>query len=107
MLPNRIILKLTSRNQAEALFYYLKNLLSTYKPENIAESLVHDLMNDVFDKLKKKVESRMVVKTWSLQLNHKEAKAYYIYFQQTELTGYTYEKNLVSIHCLEIDKTYA
>lgn len=107
MLPNRIILKLTSRDQAEALYNYLKCLLTTYKPENLAESLIHDLMNDVFDKLKKKVESRMVVKTWSLQLNHKEAKAYYIYFQQSEVSGYTYEKNIVSIHCLEIDKTYA
>lgn len=106
-LPNRILLKISSREQAECLFHYLKSMLSEYKPENLGESLIQDLMLDVYDKLKKKLESRMVVKTWALHLNHKEAKAYYIYFNQSELSGYVYEKNLITMHCNEIDKTYA
>lgn len=100
---------LMNEDRATGLFNLLEFLLKQYKPENIAEKLIEDLMKDIVERLGKKVRGSYT-KDYNLRLNPKEAKAYYIFFNQNKIdigAGYIYEQNLVSSHIMLIDKIYA
>ena len=100
-------LKMT-RDQFEALYLVFKNHVITEKPTNDAEDLLLDFMQDVFVKLRKKMEAKHI-SDWSLILTPKETKAYKIYWQQAYLDkqSFLYESILIQNQIALIDKTYA
>lgn len=99
-------LKLTSQ-QAEALHYLFEKVILTEMPENIAESLVMDLMKQIFKRLRDKLEAKKK-DGYSIEVNDVQAKAFYLYFQNRNLPpGYVYEENLIQTHLNEINRIYA
>ncbi len=94
--------------QADALYGVFKACIIPAKPEDIAESLVYDIMVQIFKKLRNKVEQVNPRAGYGLPLTPIEAKAYYVYFNQRTLGDvYKYEANFIQSHIHLIDKTYA
>ncbi|QTE35998.1 hypothetical protein J3L18_23075 [Mucilaginibacter gossypii] len=100
-------LKLTYDN-AKALMHLFEKFINPEQPADIAESLVKDIMFQVFKKLRNKVESRFKGDGYSLSLTDIEAKAYYVYFNNRNLgNDWIYEQNMITTHLLVLDQTYA
>lgn len=96
-----------TQDRAQSLHDLLKLLIENYHPENIAEKLIEDHIKEIYERLRKKVVGSYV-KDYSLTLNHKEAKAYYIFFNQNKISmGWQYEQLMVQSHINLIDQIYA
>jgi hypothetical protein len=101
-----MILQLT-HNQAEALRHLFEKVINPELPENVAESLVKDLMRNVYRKLCTKLEAPKK-NGYSLALNDLESKAFYLYFQDRLLgQNWLYEQTLVDNLLIPLDKQYA
>jgi len=99
-------LKLTYQ-QATALKHLYDKVIMPEKPADIAESLVKDLMIQVYKKLRNKLENK-IKDGYSLGLTDTEAKAYYVYFQNRYLgEEWHYESIVVSSQLAELDRLYA
>ncbi|MGZ3753612.1 MAG: hypothetical protein ACXVAY_01555 [Mucilaginibacter sp.] len=97
-----------SQDQAEALYYLFLQHVLPEKPADVAESLIHDFMFDIYKKSRSKLEARKLSKGYSINITDKEAKAYYIYFQNRSLgAGFIYEQTMIERHLAEIDKKHA
>ena len=96
-----------TQERAANFFQFLETLLKQWEPDNIAEKLIDDHMSDIHERLRKKVTGKYT-KDYSLTLNPKEAKAYYIFMNQNKISmGWHYENNLVQGHINLLDKIYA
>lgn len=97
-----------SQDQATALKYLFDKVIIPEKPEDIAESLVKDLMVQVFKKLRDKLECTTKKNGYSLTLNDTQAKAFYVYFQNRSLPhGWKYEEVMIRAQLAELDRMYA
>jgi predicted Zn-ribbon and HTH transcriptional regulator len=96
-----------TQDRAQSFHDFLELLLIQWEPENIAEKLIEDHMKDVYERLRRKVKGAYT-KDYSLTLNPKEEKAYYIFFNQNKISiGYQYEQLMAQSHINLIDKIYA
>lgn len=94
--------------QANALYVLFKAVVVNDEPQDIAESLVKDLMMQVLKKLTLKMDFQKKKDGYSLSLTDVEAKAYYVYFNQRHLgDGWIYENNLIQQHVNDLDRIYA
>lgn len=99
-------LKLNTRTQAEALYHYFNLYVVPAVPEDIAESLLKDVMMKVFKKLRNKVE-KYDTQGWSIAITPEEAKAYILYWQNRAFhEGFPLEKLIVQTHINQIDQAY-
>ncbi len=96
-------------HQADCLCRLFQLCIIPVKPADIAESLVYDIMVQIFKKLRNKVEAIKPGKDgYSVTLTQVEAKAYYVYFHTRELgVNYRYEANFIQQHINQIDQIYA
>lgn len=100
-------LKLTIQ-QAEALYNVFISVVIPEPVTDVAESLVKDLMMQVFRKLRAKLEGKVKGDGYSLSLTDVEAKAYYVYFNQRHLgESWRYEETFINTHINELNKLYA
>ena len=101
-----ISLKLKTRTQAEALLTFFTEYVVNATPDDLAESLLKDIMMKVFKKLRTKVEN-YDQHGWNLSLSTDEAKAYFIYWQNRAIDyGYTFEKSIVQSHLAQIEQVH-
>lgn len=98
-----------SYDQAHQLLRLFEKVINPEQPEDVAESLLKDLMFSVFKKLRTKVEARLKGHNgYSLSLTDTEAKAYYLYFQNRHLgKDWYYEQIFIEKHLLQLNKQYA
>ncbi|MEZ2337657.1 hypothetical protein AB6735_18570 [Mucilaginibacter sp. RCC_168] len=88
--------------------HLFEKVINPAQPEDVAESLLKDIMFSVFKKLRNKTEARIKGKGYSLPLTDPEAKAYYLYFQNRHLgKDWHYEQIFIEQHLLQLNKTYA
>jgi hypothetical protein len=100
-------LKLTIQ-QAEQLYKVFVKLIIPAQPTNIAESLLKDLMIQVFKKLRSKLEGKCNGMEYKLTLADVEAKAYCIYFTNHPLSSeWHYEGNFIDYQIQLLKKQYA
>jgi hypothetical protein len=101
-----MIIKMTY-SQASALKEVYDSVIIPEQPFDVAESLLKDIMLQVYRKLRAKLEAKKK-DGYSLALTDIEGKAYYLYFQNRSLgTGWTYEENMINEQINLLDKTYA
>jgi hypothetical protein len=101
-----MILQLTY-NQAEALKYLFEKQVNPELPEDVTESLVKDLLRQVYRKLCSKLGARKK-NGYNLILNDMEAKAFYLYFQDRLLgPHWLYEQTLIDALVAPLEKEYA
>lgn len=99
-------LKLTHTTATQLMCLFEKEIINDH-PTDIAESLVFDILMQIFRKLRNKLE-RKIKDGYSLALTDIEAKAFYVYFQNRHLgEGWTYEQVMIAQQLAEIDKQYA
>jgi len=100
-------LRLCTRVQAEALYYYFEHYVIPGEPEDIAESLIKDLMIKIFKKLRNKLE-KYDTRGFDIQVTPDEAKAYLLYWQNRAIQpNHTLERILIEKHIAQIDQAYA
>ncbi|MFC0514517.1 hypothetical protein ACFFGT_09905 [Mucilaginibacter angelicae] len=100
-------LKLTIR-QAEALHNLFREIVNQDPAPDITESLVKDLLKQVFRKLEAKLAARLKGDGYSISLTDMEAKAYYLYFNQRYLgEGWRYEQTFINDQLHLLNKLYA
>jgi hypothetical protein len=94
-------------NQAEALKHLFEKVVNPELPEDVTESLVKDLMRNVYRKLCHKLEAPKK-NGYNLLLNDMESKAFYVYFHDRLLgPKWLYEQMLVDSLLIPLDKQYA
>jgi len=99
-------IKLTQQ-QAEALSHLFDKVIIPEPAANIAESLVKDIIIQVYKKLWNKLHGKKK-DGYSLSLTEVEAKAFYVYFQSRNLgADWPYEQLIIESKLAEIDKVYA
>ncbi|WP_121812761.1 hypothetical protein [Mucilaginibacter kameinonensis] len=102
-----MLLKLTIQ-QAEALYNLFVSEVLPTPATDVAESLVKDLITQVFKKLRSKLESKLKGRGYSISLTDVEAKAYYVYFNSRNFgTQWLYEQTFISNQINELNKRYA
>jgi len=95
-----------NQDQAEGLYSLICHLLKEYKPENIGERLIEDMIKRVSEKLRKKVLGSFV-KEYAIVLSPEEAKAYWLFFEQNTIgQEFLSEKRIVEQQCNQINFTY-
>lgn len=105
-------IKLT-HNQLEGLQLLVQSILNITDPENMAESLLFELMHKINDRMIAKLKRKMFDnRTGSnLRLNSIESKAFYCWYNQigalVKEDQYTYERNVATNVINQIDKVYA
>jgi len=102
-----MLLKLTIQ-QAEALYnLFVIEVLPT-PAADIAESLVKDLITQVFKKLRAKLESKLKGRGYSISLTDVEAKAYFVYFNSRHFGNqWLYEQTFINDQINHLNKLYA
>lgn len=94
-------------NQAVQLKHLFDQVINPELPGDVAESLVKDLMFQVYKKLRNRLETK-AKNGYSLTLTDVEGKAFYIYFQSRCLgPNWIYEQILVDKLLVGLDKKYA
>lgn len=79
------------------------------RPQTIEKSLAADLIKPIYNKLDKKVYSyNQGKKNWNLKLAELEAKVYYTFFKDLNISkDWPYEHNVISGHLLTIKQLFA
>lgn len=96
-----------SQQQAEALSHLFNKVIIPEPVANIAESLIKDLIIQVYKKLWNKLYAKKK-DGYSLSLTDVEAKAFYVYFQSRNLgPDWVYEQLMIEKHLAELDRAYA
>lgn len=87
----------------------LRELLNSYKPLNIAEKLVYNLVVGAFKKMRAKAELMTTPRTgWGINLNEQEAMALYVFLHNVYIPAerYGYEHILLMDICKEIERVH-
>lgn len=96
-----------SRDQGIALYDLLMKEIDNNLPDNMAESLIRDLLIRVFKKLRNRLEA-FPRSGYSIILSPEEAKAFYLYFQEYWFKDdMIYERVLIEERMGDINKLYA
>lgn len=97
-----------TKGQFEALQYLFKTIM-TSKPEDIAASMVKDLMEPIFKKINRRLDGRGIDKrSWNICLTPTQAKAYYTFFNEMNFgRAWQYEGIIIQRHLDEIERVYA
>lgn len=94
-------------DKAVALKLIFETVIIPEIPFDVAESLLQDIMKQVYLKLNKKLVSKRA-DGYSITLTDIEGKAYYLYFQNRALPSeWHYETTMIDSHIAELDKQYA
>jgi len=98
-----------NKEQLEAIVLMLGQLLELYPAENVAEELVEEIVNKIYTKLY--TQSRKIYSdknSWSFSLNSLEARAFYIFYQNTfiDAVAYRYEALQLQNMFNQIDQVY-
>lgn len=105
-------IKLTSP-QLEGIHLLMNTVLNLYKPENVAESLLHEIVDKINDKIRQKLKRKQFDNKVgnNLKLTSVEAKAFYVWYQQTACivrgNEYQYERIVAMQIINQIDRAYA
>ena len=96
-----------NQHQAEALKHLFEKVVTPALPEDVTESLLKDLLRNVYRKLCTKLEARRQY-GYNLTLSDLEGKAFYVYFTDRLLgPGWLYEQHLVDNLLVQLDIAYA
>ena len=99
-------LQIKSRKQAEALMYYFEHFILPERPQDIAESLLLDLMIRIYRKIRTKVEN-MFTQSFNVNISPEEAKGYHLYWQNRAIAdGYILERLIIESQIAAIDKIH-
>jgi hypothetical protein len=96
-----------TQNQAESLRYLFERIINPELPEDMTESLLKDLLRQVYRKLCYKLEAKKK-NGYNLILNDVEGKAFYLYLHDRLLgPGWAYEQTVVDALMAPLEKQYA
>ena len=96
-----------SRDQADSLKKILAHQIDNDLPDNMAESLIRDLLIRVFKKIRNRLEA-FPRSGYSIILSSEEAKAFYLYFSEFWFEDdLIYERVLIEERMADINKLYA
>jgi hypothetical protein len=99
-------LQIKSRKQAEGLMYYFEQFILPEKPQDIAESLLLDLMVRIYRKIRNKVEN-MRSQSFNVYISPEEAKGYHLYWQNRAIEdGYFLERLIIEAQITAIDRVH-
>ena len=102
-----MVLKCT-QEQIKALHTLFAYILQE-KPKTIEKSLAMDLIKPIYNKLDKKLYTyHEGKKKWNLSLNEMQAKIYYTFFKDLDLTKeWQFEHYIISGHLQQIRQLFA
>lgn len=102
-----------SKGQFEHVHAMLTDVLDTYRPANIAEKLLHEIVDGINEKMRKRLKNLQFGNKagTTLKLTSIEAKAFYTWYMQLSVdvpTHYVYECVAIDSQIINpIDKEYA
>lgn len=102
-----------SAQQYESVHYLLTQALEAYRPSNIAEKLLHEIVDGINEKMRKRMKRRQFDNRAgnTLKLTSVEAKGFYTWYMQIAAyvgDNYTYERIAIDSQFITpIDKEYA
>lgn len=111
--PNDYMTIKLTNNQLEGIYILTRYMLDNYAPENIGESLLHEIVFKINEKIRAKLGRKQFDnKTGSnLTLTSIEAKAFYVWFNQNDghipEGTWSYELIVGTNVINQIDKVYA
>ncbi|MDM8176870.1 helix-turn-helix domain-containing protein [Olivibacter sp. 47] len=100
-------------NQLEGVTLLVTAALNAYKPDNLGESLLYEIVDKVNDRLKAKIKKRQFENRvgTSITLSSIEAKAFHCWYNQIvtifQEDSYRYERTVANAILNQIDKVYA
>ncbi len=94
-----------NRQKLEGMYLLVAFLLDEYPPKNKADKLLHIMAEQLWIKLRNKLEQKHSSNGYKITLKDDEALAFDIWISKMALPveKYTYEVNIVRNVCLEID----
>ncbi|MFD2961337.1 MULTISPECIES: helix-turn-helix domain-containing protein [Olivibacter] len=100
-------------DQLEGVTLLVTAALNAYKPDNLGESLLYEIVDKVNDRLKAKIKKRQFENRvgTSITLSSIEAKAFHCWYNQIvtifQEDSYRYERSVAASILNQIDKVYA